>query len=94
MRRVRTYPGTFLTTAEGFPDPVERLHHVGDHVVGVLEPGREPHRPPPLPTASSSSGSRLTWVVDAGWVTMLSGPPSEVASRTTRTSSTKARPAS
>ena len=50
--------------------------------------------PGPMHAASSSSGSRLTWVVDAGWVTMLSGPPSDVASRTTRTSSTNARPAS
>ena len=33
-----------------------------------------------MPAASSSSGNRLTWVVDAGWVTSVSGPPSDGAS--------------
>ena len=36
--------------------------------------------PPPIPASASSSGDRPAWVVDAGWVTRVSGPPSEVAS--------------
>ena len=36
--------------------------------------------PSVMPLASSSSGVRFTWVVEAGWVTKVSGPPSDVAS--------------
>ena len=45
-----------------------------------------------MPAAASSSGSRFTCVVEAGWVTSVSGPPSEVASWQIRVDSTK-RPA-
>ena len=45
-----------------------------------------------MPAAASSSGSRPAWVVDAGWVISVSGPPIDVAGRHRATASTHRRP--
>ena len=70
---------------------------------GSRRPGRRGARGRPTPGSCpgrcprrrSSSGGRFTWVVDAGWVTSVSGPPSDVASwRDAASDSTKRAPAS
>ena len=50
--------------------------------------------PAEMPLAASSSGVRLTCVVEAGWVTRVSGPASDGAMRATWSDSTKRRPPS
>ena len=60
----------------------EAAAHVGRHVVGVLEAGRQADRArAEIPHASSSSGSRPAWELEAGWPTSVSGPPSDGATR-------------